>query len=191
MWEENLHTPDISILSYFTKQKGNHSASWHCCSEARYTDQTLFKGKAKARQKVRQVAIIPVRERRMKTIGCASVCRTRGDHSLPRATALQRGSGRPVPSVSRSSLTRSHRRPPPPRPTARPGLHSSPALARRTHSAPRADHPPARSQLGSAGAAPAARRPLAGCHVTLRGNQELRGAADGRGRGRGRDVRGG
>lgn len=123
MWEENLHTPDISILSYLSKQKENHSASWHCCSEARFTDQTLFKGKAKARQKVRQVAIIPVRERRMKTIGCASVCRTRGDHSLPRATALQIGSGRPVPSVSRSSQTRSYRRPPPPGPP--PGLAST------------------------------------------------------------------
>ena len=55
-------------------------------------------------------------------------------------------------------------------------------------------HPPG-SQLGGTGAAPAARRPLAGCHVTLRGNQELRGAAGGRGRGqglgRGRGVRGG
>lgn len=191
MWEENLHTPDISILSYFTKQKENHSASWHCCSEARFYGSDLVQGKSKSTAKSSASGNnTSSGEKNENNRVCLSVPNSWRSLAAPghRPSNRERTPG----SVGFAFIPNSvPQAPPAPRPTARPGLHSSPALARRTHSAPRADHPPARSQLGSAGAAPAARRPLAGCHVTLRGNQELRGAADGRGRGRGRGVRGG
>lgn len=70
-------------------------------------------------------------------------------------------------------------RPPSPRPGAPAARPASPEPAPR----------PRRSQLGSAGPPPPP-RPLAGCHVTLRGNQELRGAGGGGGW-RGGEGRGG
>ncbi|KAK2095677.1 hypothetical protein P7K49_027093 [Saguinus oedipus] len=69
------------------------------------------------------------------------------------------------------------------------GPPPSPALAGRELTAadagrpPKSAHPP-RASSAVQGPPPPARRPLAGCHVTLRGNQELRGGA-------GRGLRGG
>lgn len=187
MWEENLHTSDISILSYFQKQKkiirllGTAAQKLHLRIRPGF-----FKEKARvtAKSSVKWLVIIPARERRMKTTGCASMDRTRGDHSLPRGHRPSNRQQKPG-SVCFPFIPNSVLRGPP---EARP--HWSPARAAATHGRPGRPSPrqPAhrpRSQLGGAGAAPAARRPLAGCHVTLRGNQELRGAAGGRGRGRG------
>lgn len=113
----------------------------------------------------------------------------------PAATALQVESRCPT-QVSRSPQSRSYRgaplslgpvasRPAFLRPWGRASAFLGPrgadASAADAGSTPKSAHPP-RASSAAQGPPPPARRPLAGCHVTLRGNQELRRAAGGRGR---------
>lgn len=162
--------------------KGNYSAPWHAVQKLDFCIRPCFfkeKSERQGKKFGNGLGTRPLRSR-----GCKqSPASVRPPGATPRAPRTPPCSGQQTRGPCSASTPNSVlpgtprlgalRRPPP-------GLASAVPQPRRPAVPP--TRPPARSQLSGAGAAPAARRPLAGCHVTLRGNQELRGAAGGRGR---------